>query len=341
MDFGFTDDQQEIKRTAHDLLANRSTFERVREAAEAGRYDDALWRELGELGWPGIAVGRGARRPGPGRRRARDPARGARLRAAPSTPFLGTALAAAVIEQARLGRAAGALAAGLGGRGARGRGRHRSGRGGRARGRRRHGRRARARRGRRLGARGRARGGAGRAGRGDRPDPPLRARASRRRGPDRRRGGRRRPRHGGRRRRARRRLPARAGDDASRTSRSASSSTRPSAPTRRSRTAARRCCATPRARARRRTSRRGRRTRSPSGCARAAALAKAAASDAGREVTASAIQAHGGIGFTWEADVHWLYKRAQLDSALLGGAGEHRARLARIAAERLRAPATA
>ena len=61
----------------------------------------------------------------------------------------------------------------------------------------------------------------------------------------------------------------------------------------------------------------------------------------GREVTASAIQAHGGIGFTWEADVHWLYKRAQLDASLLGGAGAHRARLARIAAERLRAPATA
>jgi alkylation response protein AidB-like acyl-CoA dehydrogenase len=67
----------------------------------------------------------------------------------------------------------------------------------------------------------------------------------------------------------------------------------------------------------------------------AAALAGAAAADGGREVTASAIQAHGGIGFTWEADVHWLYKRAQLDTALLGGAGRHRAALARIAAERL------
>ena len=52
----------------------------------------------------------------------------------------------------------------------------------------------------------------------------------------------------------------------------------------------------------------------------AAAMAKAAASDAGREVTAAAIQLHGGIGFTWEADVHWLFKRAQLDAALLGGA---------------------
>jgi alkylation response protein AidB-like acyl-CoA dehydrogenase len=67
----------------------------------------------------------------------------------------------------------------------------------------------------------------------------------------------------------------------------------------------------------------------------AASLAKAAASDGGRDVTASAIQAHGGIGFTWEADVHWLYKRAQVDAALLGGSGTHRARLARLLAARL------
>ena len=77
--------------------------------------------------------------------------------------------------------------------------------------------------------------------------------------------------------------------------------------------------------------RRRRRTGSP----RPRRWPKAAASDAGREVTASAIQVHGGIGFTWEADVHWLYKRAQLDAALLGGAGAHRARLARLAAARL------
>ena len=67
----------------------------------------------------------------------------------------------------------------------------------------------------------------------------------------------------------------------------------------------------------------------------AAALAAASAADAGRDVTGSAIQAHGGIGFTWEADVHWLYKRAQLDSALLGGAKRHRAALARLAVEKL------
>ena len=79
----------------------------------------------------------------------------------------------------------------------------------------------------------------------------------------------------------------------------------------------------------------------PERLAEAAAMAKASASDAGREVTASAIQAHGGIGFTWEADVHWLYKRAQLDAALLGGAKRHRARLAEILGDRLGASAAA
>jgi len=71
----------------------------------------------------------------------------------------------------------------------------------------------------------------------------------------------------------------------------------------------------------------------------AAALAAAAAAGGGRDVTASAIQAHGGIGFTWEADVHWLYKRAQLNAALLGGTGRHHAALARAAAARVALPA--
>jgi alkylation response protein AidB-like acyl-CoA dehydrogenase len=75
----------------------------------------------------------------------------------------------------------------------------------------------------------------------------------------------------------------------------------------------------------------------PQRLAEGASLAKAAASDAGRDVTASAIQAHGGIGFTWEADLHWLYKRAQLDAAFLGGPGTHRARVAALSAERVAA----
>jgi len=73
----------------------------------------------------------------------------------------------------------------------------------------------------------------------------------------------------------------------------------------------------------------------PARLAEAGALAAAAAADGGREVTAGAIQAHGGIGFTWEAEIHWLYKRAQLDAALLGSAHRHRLALARAAASRL------
>jgi len=75
------------------------------------------------------------------------------------------------------------------------------------------------------------------------------------------------------------------------------------------------------------------------GVGEAAALAAAAGATAGREVAASAIQAHGGIGFTWEADVHWLYKRAEVDRALLGGTAMHHAVLARAAAARLTAGA--
>jgi alkylation response protein AidB-like acyl-CoA dehydrogenase len=70
----------------------------------------------------------------------------------------------------------------------------------------------------------------------------------------------------------------------------------------------------------------------PDRLAEAAGLARVAAGDAARAVPASAIQAHGGIGFTWEADVHWLYKRAQLDAALLAATGPGRIGLARMVA---------
>src|SRR5579864_1976887 len=56
MDFDYSDEQKEIKRVAHELLATRSPFAKVRAAAEAGTYDPELWGELVELGWPGIAV---------------------------------------------------------------------------------------------------------------------------------------------------------------------------------------------------------------------------------------------------------------------------------------------
>jgi alkylation response protein AidB-like acyl-CoA dehydrogenase len=71
----------------------------------------------------------------------------------------------------------------------------------------------------------------------------------------------------------------------------------------------------------------------PASLPAAAAMAKAVAADAGRAVTASAIQLHGGIGFTWEADLHWLFKRAQIDATYLGGASHHRSRVFRVAAD--------
>jgi alkylation response protein AidB-like acyl-CoA dehydrogenase len=57
MNFDFTDDQQAIKRTANELLAARFKPERVRELAEAGAYDDDAWKEMCELGWAGIFIG--------------------------------------------------------------------------------------------------------------------------------------------------------------------------------------------------------------------------------------------------------------------------------------------
>jgi len=36
---------------------------------------------------------------------------------------------------------------------------------------------------------------------------------------------------------------------------------------------------------------------------------------------------HGGIGFTWEHDLHLFLKRAQLDQSTFGDASWHRARL--------------
>jgi alkylation response protein AidB-like acyl-CoA dehydrogenase len=56
MNFDFSDDQQAIKRTAKDLLADRFKLEHVRELAESGEYDDDAWKELCELGWPGIFI---------------------------------------------------------------------------------------------------------------------------------------------------------------------------------------------------------------------------------------------------------------------------------------------
>jgi alkylation response protein AidB-like acyl-CoA dehydrogenase len=64
--------------------------------------------------------------------------------------------------------------------------------------------------------------------------------------------------------------------------------------------------------------------------ARAASLAKATASDAFFRCAADAIQIHGGVGFTWEYDVHLYFKRAQWGESYLGDPAWHRERVARL-----------
>ena len=56
----------------------------------------------------------------------------------------------------------------------------------------------------------------------------------------------------------------------------------------------------------------------------AAALAKAAASDAFRRVSAEGIQLHGGIGFTWDHDMHLYFKRAKSSEFTFGDANWNR-----------------
>jgi alkylation response protein AidB-like acyl-CoA dehydrogenase len=335
MNFDLNDDQREIKRTARDLLASRSTLERVRAAAEDGRYDDALWRELCSLGWPGIAVGEehGGQGLGVVELAVLLEELGYALAV---TPFLGTAMAAAVVEHAgsdeQRARLLPALAAGE-----------------------------------QVGALGTARDGvaelvpdASEAAvvvlledgaarvltRGeatiepvDAIDPTRRyARVTAAPGAGE-------ALEGG----------VAAGVDRAAVAVSAElvgvcqralemtvayvkERKQFDTPVGAYQAVSHRCAQMLRDTEAARSATYfaawaadADADRLPEG----AALAKAAASAAGRDVTASAIQAHGGIGFTWEADVHWLYKRAQLDAVQLGGAGVHRARLARIAAERL------
>ena len=64
--------------------------------------------------------------------------------------------------------------------------------------------------------------------------------------------------------------------------------------------------------------------------AAAASVAKIWSSDAARRVMASGLQVHGGIGFTWEHDLHLFLKRSQLDQTSFGDAVVHRDRLAQI-----------
>jgi len=58
-------------------------------------------------------------------------------------------------------------------------------------------------------------------------------------------------------------------------------------------------------------------------------MAKAYASDMAKNVTSEAIQVHGGIGFTWEHDMHLFHRRALAGEANFGNAPVHRETVAR------------
>ena len=341
MDFGLTDDQREIQRTARELLAERSRPERVREHAESGRSDEALWRELSELGWPGIAVPEEHGGQGLGRIELSILCEELGRALAP-VPFLPSVMAATLIEHAgspdQRARWLPALAGGES-----------------------------------TGALGMAVDGTaelvigavadvivlidedrtGRVLAADEADvSPIASidptRSTARVGA---------PEDGGE------PLTGDVGAGVDRALVAVSSELvgvcdralemtvayvkerkQFGVPVGAYQAVSHRCAQmlldTEKARS---TAAFAAWTADadPERLPEAAAMAKAAASDAAREVTASAIQAHGGIGFTWEADVHWLFKRAYLDAALLGDAKRHRARLAAILAEQLGASATA
>src|SRR6476469_3677058 len=318
MRFTLSEDQQEIKRTAHDLLANRATMAKVREAAESGAYDDALARELGELGWPGIAVSEDHGGQGLGVVELAVLREELGYACAP-VPFLGSALAALAIEHAGSAEQQQRWLPGL--------------------------------------ASGELRGALGAADSliPDAPGADVADGVEEVESVD--------P----------TRRPGRAtgsgetldGDVAGALDRAliAVSAELVGACQRAldmtvEYVKERKQFGVPvgtfqavhHAAAQMLLDTEGGRAATyyaawaadaePERLPMAAAMAKAWTSDAGRSVTGSAIQLHGGIGFTWEADVHWLYKRAQLDSALLGAAGAHRARIAALAAGR-RTAATA
>jgi alkylation response protein AidB-like acyl-CoA dehydrogenase len=69
----------------------------------------------------------------------------------------------------------------------------------------------------------------------------------------------------------------------------------------------------------------------------AASTAKVWCSDAAKRVMASGLQVHGGIGFTWEHDLHLYLKRSQLDQVSFGDATFHRRRLAALLRARIEA----
>jgi len=67
--------------------------------------------------------------------------------------------------------------------------------------------------------------------------------------------------------------------------------------------------------------------------AQSAAMAASYAAEAGVRVTGDDIQLHGGVGFTWANDAHFLFKRVKQNEVLFGGISQERHRLAALLIE--------
>jgi acyl-CoA dehydrogenase len=63
----------------------------------------------------------------------------------------------------------------------------------------------------------------------------------------------------------------------------------------------------------------------------AASMAKACCAEVFQEIARVSIEMHGGIGFTWEHDLHFLFKRALANASAFGDAASHHERVARLA----------
>ncbi|GFG98937.1 acyl-CoA dehydrogenase family protein [Mycobacterium timonense] len=68
-------------------------------------------------------------------------------------------------------------------------------------------------------------------------------------------------------------------------------------------------------------------TASAAARSRAASAAAAYTKSAAAQVAGTALQVHGGIGFTWEHDLHLFLRRIKVDEAFNGSVAEHRAAL--------------
>ena len=66
-----------------------------------------------------------------------------------------------------------------------------------------------------------------------------------------------------------------------------------------------------------------------SNAATAVSMAKSYCGDAYKQVTDHGVQIHGGIGFTWDHDMHLYFKRARASDTAFGDSNYHRELIAK------------